>query len=103
MLLHLRHKLAESSNEAESAATTAEKQAAQSYAWLMSNPSALSALRKVGRIAQKPFVSDEKISRRVSLPLVSKWTAARDLPSLPNRTFKEIWARQLENEAESSP
>ena len=102
MLLHLRHKLAEGDSESESAATTTEKQAAQGYTWLMSNPSALSAARKVGRLAQKPFVSDEKIGRRVSLPLVSRWTAARDLPSLPSRTFKDIWVSQLESEAEGS-
>ena len=99
MLLHLRHRLAEGTSESGSSATTAEKQAAQGYAWLMSNPSALSAARKLGKVAQKPFVSGEKVTRKVSLPLVSRWTANRDLPSLPSRTFKEIWARQLENEA----
>ena len=99
MLLHLRHQLAEGSSDSESSATTAEKQAAQGYAWLMSNPTALSAARKLGRVAQKPFASGEKMTRKVSLPLVSKWTAARDLPSLPSQTFKEIWARQLEHEA----
>ena len=38
MLLHLRHKLAEGDSESPSAAATSEKQAAQGYAWLMSNP-----------------------------------------------------------------
>ena len=97
MLLHLRHKLAESPGESERAVTTAERQAARSYTWLMSNPSALAAAGKVGRLAQKPFVSDGKVSR-VPLPLVSKWTAARDLPALPKQTFREIWAQSLENE-----
>ena len=99
MLLHLRHKLAEGDSESEAAATTSEKQAARGYAWLMSNPTALSAARKAGMVAQKPFVSGENINRRVPLPLVSKWTAGRNLPSLPGKTFRQIWAQQLENEA----
>ena len=49
MLLHLRHKLAEGDSESEAAATISEKQAARGYAWLMSNPTALSAARKAGR------------------------------------------------------
>ena len=99
MLLHLRHKLAESPNESEQSSTTAERQAARGYTWLMSNPSALAAAGKVGKLAQKPFVSDGKVTKKVSLPLVSKWTAARDLPALPKQTFREIWAQELENQA----
>ena len=99
MLLHLRHRLAEGSNDSEAAATTAEKQTARGYAWMMSNPSAMNVLAKAGRLAQKPFVSDGKV-KRVPLPLVSRWTASRDLPPLPRQTFKEIWTRQLENESE---
>ena len=100
MLLHLRHRLAESPEETENATTTGERQAAQAYSWLMSNPAALSAAAKVGRLAQKPFVSGGKVSKRVPLPLVSKWTEGRDLPAMPRRTFREIWAQSLENEAE---
>ena len=101
MLLHLRHKIAESPDESEISATSAEKQAARSYAWLMSNPSALSAASKVGRLVQTPFVSDGKVSKRVSLPLVSRWTAGRDLPALPKQTFRDIWSKELENKAQS--
>jgi L-lactate dehydrogenase complex protein LldF len=100
MLLHLRHKIAESPDESEMSVTTAEKQAARGYAWLMSNPSALSAAGKAGRLAQIPFVSGGKITKRVSLPLVSKWTGGRDLPALPKQTFREIWSKELDNEAD---
>ena len=100
MLLHLRHKLVEGADESDVTATATEKQAARGYAWMMSNPSAMNALVKAGRLAQKPFVSDGKISR-VPLPLVSRWTDSRDLPALPKQSFREIWARQLENESES--
>lgn len=99
MLLHLRHKLVESPDESERAASTAEKIAANGYAWLMSNQTMLSAAKKVGRLAQMPFVSDGKVSR-APLPLVSKWTAARDLPALPKRTFREIWEHELEGQGE---
>ena len=100
MLLHLRHKIAESPDESEISATTSEKQAAQGYAWLMSKPSALSAASKVGRLVQTPFVSDGKVTKRVSLPLVSKWTGGRDLPALPKQTFRNIWSKELENKAQ---
>ena len=100
MLLHLRHRLAESPKETENSTTTGERQAAQAYSWLMSNPAALSAAAKAGRLAQKPFVSGGKINKRVPLPLVSRWTGGRDLPALPSRTFREIWAKSLESEAE---
>ncbi len=100
MLLHLRHRLAEGSNDSEKSATTGEVQAAQAYSWLMSNPAALSAAAKVGRMVQKPFVSGDKVNKRVPLPLVSRWTEGRDLPAMPRRTFREVWAQDLQNEAE---
>lgn len=100
MLLHLRHRLAEGSNDSEKSATTGEVQAAQAYSWLMSNPAALSAAAKVGRVVQKPFVSGGRVNKRVPLPLVSRWTEGRDLPAMPRRTFREVWAQDLQNEAE---
>ncbi len=99
MLLHLRHRLAESPVETENSTTTVERQAAQAYSWLMSNPAALTAATKVARLAQKPFTSSGKINKKVPLPLISKWTEGRDLPAIPRRTFHEIWAQDLENEA----
>ncbi len=99
MLLHLRHRLAESPVETENSTTTGERQAAKAYSWLMSNPAALTAATKVARLAQKPFTSSGKINKRVPLPLISKWTEGRDLPAIPRRTFHEIWAQDLENEA----
>ena len=101
MLLHLRHKLAESPDESERRASTAESLAANGYAWLMSNPSVLSTARKVGRLAQAPFVRDGMVSS-APLPLVSRWTAARDLPALPQRTFREIWEQELAHGSETA-
>lgn len=101
MLLHLRHKLAESPDDTERSVTASESLAARGYTWLMSNPSALSAAGKVGRLAQMPFASNGKVSG-APLPLVSKWTAARDLPALPSRTFRQIWEQELEKEGAES-
>ena len=97
MLLHLRHKLVESPDPAERTVSSAESLAARGYTWLMSNPSALSAAGKIGRLTQAPFTSNGKI-RKAPLPLVSKWTAARDLPALPERSFRQIWQQELEAE-----
>ena len=101
MLLHLRHRLAESPSDAENSSTLIERQAAKGYTWLMSNPAALSAASKVGRMVQKPFSSEGKVAKKVSLPLVSQWTAARDLPTLARRSFRQIWADELEGESET--
>lgn len=99
MLLHLRHKLAESPDETEKSASAVENLAARGYAWLMSNPAALTAAGKLGRAAQKPLAGKGKIEK-LPLPLASRWTKARDLPLLPPRTFREIWARELQTETQ---
>jgi L-lactate dehydrogenase complex protein LldF len=100
MLLHLRHRLAEGPGDSEKSVSTGEAQAARAYSWLMSNPAALTAAAKAGRIIQKPFVSGGKVGKRVSLPLVSRWTEGRDLPVMPRRSFREVWAEGLQIEGE---
>jgi L-lactate dehydrogenase complex protein LldF len=94
MLLHLRHKLAESPDPQEKAAGAAETALAQGYAGLMARPRLLAAARRVGRMMQKPFVRGGKI-RHAPVPPLSAWTKARDLPSLPSQTFRDIWDREL--------
>ena len=106
MLLHLRHKLAESPDPGERAVVSVERLLARSYARLMSNPGRLSFFHKVGRFLQtpllkiplSPFARKGRWVRRVPLPLLSRWTRARDLPALPPRTFHEIWRRDLSQE-----
>jgi L-lactate dehydrogenase complex protein LldF len=98
MLLHLRHKLAESPDPKERAVGEVEKLLARGYARLMSSPGLLPLIHKVGRILQAPFLSKGRWIRRVPLPLLSRWTKARDLPALPPRSFHEIWQRKLSKE-----
>ena len=91
MLLHLRRELVEGP-EAENNAGA--KLLARGYAAAMSKPGLLSALRMVGKVAQKPLAKKGKISW-MPLPLVSRWTRSRDLPELAPRTFHEIWRQEL--------
>ena len=45
--------------------------------------------RRVGRLVQWPFVSNERIER---LPGgLSQWTSTRDLPAMPARSFRDWW------------
>ena len=97
MLLHLRHKLAESPDAAEKSVSSAANLAANGYAWLMTHPAALSAAGKIGKVAQQPFAHQGRI-QKLPLPLVSQWTDGRDLPSLPKHTFRELWKWELRDE-----
>lgn len=97
MLLHLRHKLAESPDAAEKSVSSAANLAANGYAWLMTHPTALSAAGKIGKVAQQPFARQGRI-QKLPLPLVSQWTDGRDLPPLPKHTFRELWKRELRDE-----
>ncbi len=97
MLLHLRRKLAESEDTTERAVTSAESLAANGYAWLMNSPARLSVAGKVGRLAQLPLAGQGKL-KKTPLPLLARWTRERDLPLLPQRTFREIWQQELEGQ-----
>jgi L-lactate dehydrogenase complex protein LldF len=103
MLLHLRHKLAESPDTEERASTDSERLMARAYARLMSSPFLLAIAHKLGRNLQKllpaiPFITTIKGGkgiRKVPLPPLSNWTRSKDLPPLPPRTFREIWRQEL--------
>ena len=109
MLLHLRHKLSESTDPEEKAAPEVAGFLARGYAWLMSRPAQLSLIHKVARNLQRPLVKiplspfargGQRI-KRAPLPILSRWTKARDLPALPPRTFHELWQRGLSSKSES--
>ena len=94
MLLHLRHQLAESDDPTRRAASDADTLLARAFAILMSNPRLLNAARRLARLALLPFAKGGKIGP-TRLPLLSRWTAARDLPTPPPRTFTQIWRDEL--------
>ena len=98
MLLELRHRTAESEDPEERASSRSERFLARAYSRLMSSPGRLSFAAKMGRIAQRLVPGMTRRSgwiRRAPLPLLSRWTRARDLPSLPARSFRDIWRDEL--------
>ena len=98
MLLELRHRTAESEDPEERASSRSERFLAGAYGWLMSDPGRMAFASGVGRIAQRVLPGMPKRDGWISrsgLPLLSRWTQARDLPALPPRSFREIWRDEL--------
>jgi L-lactate dehydrogenase complex protein LldF len=106
MLLELRHRTAESADPAERASSRSERLAASSFAGVMGSPRKLTLAGKAGRLLQRlgrilpfsPVSTSNGWIRKARLPLLSKWTRARDLPPLPPRSFREIWQDGLGSE-----
>ena len=109
MLLELRHRTAESPDPKEGraderASSPSERFMAGTYAKLMSSPGRMALAASLGRIAQKLLPGMPKRSGwigRAPLPLLTKWTRARDLPMLPSKSFREIWRDELSDEGKS--
>ena len=98
MLLELRHRTAEGENPEEKASSRSERFMAGAYGWLMSDPGRMAFASGIGRIAQQILPGMSKRDgwiRKAPLPLLSKWTQARDLPPLPPRSFRQIWRDEL--------
>ena len=94
MLLHLRHQQAESSDDNQRTASDTDRLLARGFANVMSNPWLLKLGRSVGRALSKPLARSGKIGQ-TRLPLVSRWTQARDLPAPAERSFRELWRDEL--------
>ena len=90
MLLHLRHQQAESLDSYQRTASDRDALLARGFASVMSSPALLKVARWLGRLALKP-VARRGVVGRSRLPLLSRWTAARDLPVPPARTFTDYW------------
>ena len=98
MLLELRHRTAESEDSEERASSRSERFLAGAYGWLMSDPGRMAFASGIGRVAQNLVPGMPKRDgwiRKAPLPLLSKWTQARDLPPLPPKSFREIWRDEL--------
>ena len=94
MLLHLRHQQAESSDENERTSSDTDKLLARGFANVMSSPLLLKLGRSVGRAVSKPLARSGKIGQ-TRLPLISRWTQARDLPVPAERSFRDRWRDEL--------
>jgi L-lactate dehydrogenase complex protein LldF len=87
ILVHLRGKVVERGD-----APFEEKMAMKAAAWTLESPEHLDMARKVGRIAQRPFVHKGVISH---LPFgLDAWTRVRDLPAMPAESFREWWLKR---------
>ena len=104
MLLDLRKKTAESPDSSLRSAPETERILARLYAKLMSSPRLLKMAVKFGRFTQKlermtpvfsPLTQDGKWIRNAHIPILSRWTRSRDLPTLPKQTFHELWEKEL--------
>lgn len=103
MLLELRHRTAESEDAEERAVTLSESLMAKAYTRLMSSPALLRLATRMLRTLQgaaglipfSPISRDSNWIKRLPLPPFSRWTIARDLPTLPSRSFREVWRDEL--------
>jgi len=103
MLLDLRKKTAESPDNSQRSAPESERIIARTYAWAMGRPALVRLGHQVGRSLQRmlhlvpfsPLTKDGKWYRKLPLPVVSNWTSGRDLPSLPPKTFHELWEQGI--------
>jgi len=90
MLIELREHL-----DRERIASRWERLVFKAFARVLGRPSLFRLSRRLGRLAQRPFLRDGRFQR---LPLFFKqWTDHRDLPAVAKRSFSERW-RELERE-----
>ncbi len=94
MLLHLRHQQAESNDYNQRTVSDTDAMMARSFATVMSTPWLRRVGRTIGRLLAKPMAQGGKI-RQTRLPVLSRWTRARDLPLPAERTFRDIWRDEL--------
>jgi L-lactate dehydrogenase complex protein LldF len=87
ILIHLRGKVVDGGR-----APFTERLAMKTAAFAFSNSTRLSAVQKLARIGQQPFERDGMLR---NLPgMLGAWTATRDLPAIPNESFREWWAKR---------
>ncbi|MBI4339576.1 MAG: iron-sulfur cluster-binding protein [Chloroflexi bacterium] len=93
MLLTLRHRVAEGP-PAQRKASWYEGLGFRLWGRVMASEQAMARARRVALFVQRPFARGGHI-RRLHLPPLSRWTRKRDLPALPERSFHEIWEKDL--------
>ena len=94
-LLKLRERVQRRKNE-KASHIPLEKWSMQVWTWTMSSSRRFAWLAKLMRTAQRWFVTEK--GPRISLPPLSGWTKYRDLPRLPEKSFRELFqAEQKRN------
>ncbi|MEP6850263.1 MAG: LutB/LldF family L-lactate oxidation iron-sulfur protein [Acidobacteriota bacterium] len=104
LLLHLRSEIADgwTKNKANST-NRSERLAFKLYSSLWANRWSYSLGTKAARLMQRFVVRDGKIGkvsgiRAWLVPPLGAWTARRDAPAIPRRSFREEWKRHLRSE-----
>jgi L-lactate dehydrogenase complex protein LldF len=84
MLIELREGL-----DRERVASPTERLVFKAFRRVLMSPTAFQLCVRLGRIVQRPFVTDGRLRE---LPLFfAKWTETRDLPPVAAKTFQERW------------
>jgi L-lactate dehydrogenase complex protein LldF len=87
ILIHLRGKVVQNGD-----APLAEWLSMKAAAFALSSAGRLAAMQKLARFAQWPFEKDGNLHH---LPgLLGGWTETRDLPSIPDESFRDWWAKR---------
>jgi L-lactate dehydrogenase complex protein LldF len=84
VLVHLRGRVVE-----EGAGSRGEQAAMRALAWTFADERRYERAQRLARSASRPFARGGLVSR---LPGLGAWTATRDLPAPPRRTFREWWS-----------
>ena len=84
MLIELRREV-----DVRGIAPRSERIVFKALARLLRSPTLYRLAARIGRAAQRPFVSDGRI--RALPSFFGEWTKTRDLPSIAARTFQERW------------
>ena len=89
ILVHLRGRIVDEHRAGVRAATRAEPFVMKLLASIFAGPRRFAVAQRIGRIGQRPFTRNGKISR---LPFgLSGWTRTRDVPPVARQTFREWW------------
>lgn len=91
LLLRLREQVQQARNQ-KAAHIPLEKIAMQIWAWVMCSASRYGRLSRWLRVLQKPFQQNGKL--QLPFPPFNRWTERRDLPALPGRSFRELYAER---------
>jgi L-lactate dehydrogenase complex protein LldF len=84
MLIELRREV-----DARGIAPWSERVVFKTFARVLRSPALYRLAARIGRAAQRPFVSDDRI--RALPSFFGAWTKTRDLPPIAARTFQERW------------
>jgi L-lactate dehydrogenase complex protein LldF len=71
---------------------TVESAGLKTAAWFMADPGRFALALKLARIGQGPLVHEGKI--RWLPGMLGGWTAVRDAPALPPKSFRELWRQK---------